>query len=116
MENVFYVFAIMLTIAFVICVLLKFVKSAIMIVVILLTTSIVFTVFWGDGQGYVDFVAEYLPDDKKYAIHDWYSNYKAADEVDPVINTDKIIADVEALKSETIDGLTQVFVYRAGFR
>lgn len=115
MESVYYIFAVIIVVALIICLFLKLIRSAAILACILCTVSIVFSIFWGNGQGYVDFAASYLPDDKKYALQDWYSNFKKAEAEDPVINSDKIISDVESLTQGTIDGITQVFTDTSNF-
>lgn len=71
---------------FVICVIGKFFRVAVALVILSVLIPILFTVFWGDGTEYVHEFASYFAEPYKENITEFYGAFKERDLASPLID------------------------------
>lgn len=75
-----------------ICVILffKIAKKAVSIVILCILLSIMTTVFWGNGQPYVDAFSSLFSPEYAEEIQDAYKNYKEQDAQEPFLDYEDV--------------------------
>lgn len=72
------------------CLVAKLFKLAIGLLVIAIVVPVLFTIFWGDGHGYVQTFASFFSPKYQQQIESAYDYYREKDSEDPVVDYDAV--------------------------
>ena len=101
-------FAIILGVAAIIvmCV-LRVVRVAAGLIAFALVVPILFTVYFGNGRGFVEKGTRFLPEETRQTILQGYDYFKAAEQEDPMLNVPEIESHYDALLDKAREKLVQ---------